>query len=73
MIISYTVNWDGSHRDYEETFPTLREAMKKYNSLENVPYKDLTYDDTKRGTLTLLTSDGIDNLRNHGFLPCDYD
>jgi len=73
MIKDFTVNYDTDRGyDYDETFRTLREAMRRYNKLTGLPYKDLTCDDTERGTLTLLTSTGTNNLARYGFLPCDY-
>lgn len=73
MILGYTVNWDTDRGlDYDESYQTLREARRRYDALENVPYKSLTYDDTERGTMTLLNSKGVDNLRRYGFLPCDW-
>ena len=74
MKKDFAVNYDSRDGfDYDECFQTLREAMHFYNNLsDSVPYKNLTYDDDRRGTLTLLTSNGENNLRKYGFLPCDY-
>lgn len=69
----FTVNYDTSRGDdFEESFSTLRQAMSYYYRLSWVAYKNLTFDDDKRGTLTLLTSCGDDNLKTYGFYPCDY-
>lgn len=61
--MTFTVNYDSnSGYDYERSFDCLRAAYNYYNSLSGVPYKDLTFDDRKLGTVTLLNSKGTDTL-----------
>lgn len=73
MSLPFAVNYDThSGYDYDECFSTLREAMRRYESLRSVPYKNLTFDTYEHGTLTLLTSKGENNLEKYGFYPCDY-
>ena len=73
MMKPFTVSYDSrSGFDYDESFRTLREAIRYYNTLKSVPFRSLTYDTSEHGTRTLLTSKGENNLRRYGFLPCDY-
>lgn len=69
---TFTVNYD-SHNgyDYDESFDSLRAAYRRYNELTNVPYKSLTFDDRKLGTVTLLNSKGTDNISKY-FCLFDY-
>ena len=62
----FTVNYDSnSGYDYEVNFDSLRAAYRYYNSLTKVPYKDITFDSEKLGTVTVINSNGTNNIRKY--------
>lgn len=72
MSMNFAVSYDSnSGIDYDFCFSTLREAYWFYNRLPVVPFKSLTFDHPKNGTITLLNSKGENNLKKY-FCLIDY-
>lgn len=66
MGTTFTVFYDNSSGiDWDESFDSLRRAIKFYNNLPaSVPYKKLLMTD-RNGDHDLLDSKGTDNLSKH--------